>query len=676
VVCNGVQQRMQAIQSMHNASFLTYSYVLADSSSQVQQVYNAAFQQSVHHDAGKWHEAKVKNPDSQFAYPMPIYGFQALSERSKQQQSHLNNLVAAADNAKTQVNNLKAHTERTVLTELENCEKRNNQLSIQLAKLMLSIELFGLQNCKASVDFNRHRNLMEQLETVSSGLSQLQSKIQQIKGGQKAVHDASVSIGASVGPDPNFKTLKESVNAKLDSVYNAVLDRCRAASAQALHERLNSRSQDYVAELKRQYIAGDAAHVDSPIKFRTMNAYEISICRILTGVSQNIFGSVMEVSKLTAHPQILADLWQVCAHICGSSLPLPNFLRSSVEFLESKFASDITGSSSGYGRVSTITEKKTMLYSYCRQRVSIRSGDISWIWFAVFCAFRAGWSSTLHEISQEKGSLVEGLELVCTILAGLIEGHPENVDMTKLNSFIESPVARARPEEEINHAYKVIVVTICKGEFESLKIAQQLPDCNAFDWIWYGLRQVIASSDVIGGLCELRRKIESLPLNYFSGEPQARQLYPTLSDAGLSIPRSGGQKVVIRSAHSEQTKSASQLALMHFLTLDFDSGIKTALKTPTEPFDVNDPFHRSALFISMCLDKYGVLSAIESSGLKGSFDASGIVIEAALTVAVVQERNMYASAVSSVTSKAVLQQLGALDKRRESTTNTSAIAGR
>ena len=184
-VCAGVQQRMQAIQSMYSGSFLTYSYVLADSPAQVQQVYNAAFQQNVHHDAGKWHEAKVKNPDSQFAYPLPVHGLGALSERSKQQRSHLNNLVAAADNAKTQISNLKSHTERVILTELSNCDQRNQQLSTQLAKLMLSIELFGLQNCKASVDYTRHRELLEKVERVSIAISALQKKIGELRAGQK-----------------------------------------------------------------------------------------------------------------------------------------------------------------------------------------------------------------------------------------------------------------------------------------------------------------------------------------------------------------------------------------------------------------------------------------------------------------------------------------------------------
>ncbi len=98
-----ISQRMEAIQAMHSGNFVAYSYVLADNPNQVTQVYNAPYQQNVHYDAGKWHEAKIKNPDSQLAYPMPIFGFNALSERAKTQKTHLTNLVAATDLAKTQI---------------------------------------------------------------------------------------------------------------------------------------------------------------------------------------------------------------------------------------------------------------------------------------------------------------------------------------------------------------------------------------------------------------------------------------------------------------------------------------------------------------------------------------------------------------------------------------------
>ena len=681
---------MQAIQSMHSANFLAYSYVLADSPAQVQQVYNAVFQQNIHHDAGKWHEAKVKNPDSEFAYPLPVYGFQAMSERSSQQQSHLNNLVAAADNAKTQVDNLKAHTERTILTELQNCEKRNGQLSMQLSKLMLSIELYALQNCKASVDFNRHRELLEKLEKVGSTLSGLSSKLQQIKGAQKTIHDvAAQSLGPVGASTPlhtgDFMPLKESVNAKLDAVYNAVLDRCRSVSAQAMHERLNSRANDYLAQLKRQYIAGDnlpstEATGDLHLKFRTMNSYELSICRLLASVSGDVFTTVTEVGRLAAYPPLLSDLWSVTAHICGSKSGIPlGFLRASIEFLESKFAEEVSGSSAGFGRVSKVTDKRSALYAYCRQRVSIRSGDVSWIWFAVFCAFRAGWSGTLREIAQDKGKAVEGLELVCSVLANVMEGQPSEADATKLNAIMDASRVASTPEAELNNAYKWILVAVCKGDYEIVRVAQHLPECNAFDWIWFGIRNVASSSDYLGKLQDLRAKIDALPINYFSSGDQmpSASVYPILSD-DLHVPGSNTEshKIAARSASSEQTRSACQVALMHFLTLDFQKGIQTALKTANEPFDMNDPFHRTALFISMALDKFGQLQVLDANNLKGSFDASGVVLEAALTVAVVQERNLYASAVGSNTGKKVIQQLGILDKRREAQSPSTPLIGR
>jgi hypothetical protein len=677
-VCTGVQQRMQAIQSMYSGSFLTFSYVLADSPSQIQQVYNAAFQQNVHHDAGKWHEAKVKNPDTQYAYPMPVHGLNALSERSKQQRAHLNNLIAATDNAKTQVSNLKSHTERVILTEISNCDRRNQQLSKQLAKLMLSIELFGLQNCKASVDYARHRELLEKVEKVSSAISVLQKRVSDLRAGQKEIESLGFQAAGPVAALPSisesgvpgFVSLKESVAKKTQSVYNAVLDRCRAVSAQAMHERLSNRSKDYLAELKREYISG-GAHVDTKqqtlLKFRTMQSFELAITRTLSGaLSKDIYSTVMEIASLAQTPSVLMDLWQVVAFACNArGGTMQSYLKASVEFLEAKFGEEITGVTD---KVSRQLDKKTALYAYCRQRISIRSGDLSWIWFAVFSAFRAGWSSVLSEIALEKGHQVEGLDLVCQILAKIIEGVTvgSDRDPTKLNSILVA--ADSRPAEDAA-AYRWLCVMICKNETDRVKISQELPDCNAFDWIWFGLRTVMASESKTG-LAELRAKIDALPVDYFDSgrDPRQSGLYPLLSESlgGLTVDTKTTARPVRSIASS---KSAIQLGLMQFLTLDFEKGLKTALKHPDEPFDINDPFHRGALYISICLDKFGL---VEYMG-----DAGQIVLEAALTVAVVQERNSYAGAVSGNTGKKIIDQLARLDKRRDKvgTTAPSSPAG-
>ena len=653
-VCTGVQQRMQAIQSMYSGSFLAFSYVLADSPNQIQQVYNAAYQQNVHHDAGKWHEAKMKNPDSQFAYPMPVYGFNSLSERSKQQKAHLNNLVAAADNAKTQISNLKSHTERVILTELNNSERRNQQLSLQLTKLMLSIEMFGLQNCKASVDYGKHRELLEKVEKVSVAIATLQKKISELRGYQKQIESmTSTSTIAEPSAPSGFLTLKDSVAKKSQAVYNAVIDRCRAVSAQAMHERLSSRSKDHLAELKRGYIT---AVVDS-VKFRTMQSFELEITRMLSGaLTKDVATTVLQIAQLTQAPQSLMDLWHVVAHVCSS--PQAQATRACIEFLETKFAKEIGGVT--HDRISRQMDKKSIVYTYCRQRITVRTGDNSWIWFAVFCAFRAGWSSVLTEISLEKAGSVEGLDLVCGILAKIIEGGPATAaerDMTKLNSILlPQPGERTTDETTI---YRKLLVMICKHEFEAIKIAQDLPDCNSFDWIWFGLRSVIASANPEDKLEELRKKIEALPPNHFDADRQTSP-YPLLSESfGLQ-----GKPAVKSTASS---KSAIQLGLMHFLTLDFEKGIKAALKTPEEVFDINDPFHRCALFVTVCLDKFGL------GQLLG--DPSHVVLEAAITVAVVQERNSYASAVSGATGKKILDQLTRLDHRRDKASASPASPG-
>ena len=654
-VCAGVQQRMQAIQSMYSGSFLTFSYVLADSPNQIQQVYNAAFQQNIHHDAGKWHEAKVKNPDSQFAYPMPVYGFSALSERSKQQRSHLNNLVAAADNAKTQISNLKSHTERVILTELVNCERRNQQLSLQLAKLMLSIELFGLQNCKASVDYGRHRELLEKVEKVNTVVALLQKKIADLRSAQKQLESLVTASEASPAlpsvekssSGSSFLTLKESVAKKSQAVYNAVLDRCRAVSAQAMHERLNSRSKDYLAELKRGYIGALGPSKMEAVRFRTMQSLELAITKMLSAaLARDVFSTVVEVGTLSQAPPVLMDLWQVTAHICAA--PVGGATKAAVEFLETKFGEEVMGMT--FERVSRQLDKKSALFAYCRQRISVRSGDPSWLWFAVFCAFRAGWTSVLAEISLEKAHTVEGLDLVCSILSKIIEGGVEiERDATKLNSILNT----AERSEEAN-AYRWLLVTICQNDLDKVKISQDLPECNAFDWIWFGLRSVLASSNPDQHLADLRTKIDALPINYFDADSAGKPSSLLSDSLGFTPGPPAGSRSIASS------KSAVQLALMQFLTLDCQKGIRTALKRPEESFDINDAFHRCALYISICLDKFGLA---QYAG-----DASDIVLEAALTIAVVQERNAYASAVSGATGKKIIDQLSRLDLRRDRAT--------
>jgi hypothetical protein len=668
VVCNGAQQRMQAIQSMYSGSFLAYSYVLADSQAQIQQVYNAGFQQGVHHDAGKWHEAKVKNPDSQFAYPQPIYGFSALSDRAKQQKAHLNNLIGAADNAKTQILNLKAHTERIILSELTNCERRNQQLSTQLAKLMLSIELFGLQSCKASVDFARHRELLEKAEKVSQVVTVLQKKISELKVGQRSIesHQSITSSSASdrASGGTSFVTLKESVAKKMDAVYNSVLDRCRAISAQAMHERLSNRSRTFLAELKREYISNDVKLA----KLRTMNAFEIEIVKLLSSTisdSNDSFSLINKISRHAESPPLFSDLWQALACICASeSKSLSGFLRAAIGFLESKFGDEIASVSSPTGKVlNSLFDKKTALYAFCRQRTTVRPGDLSWIWLAIFCAFRAGWCSVITEIALEKSSLVPGLESVCSLLVKILEGEAE-------------PHVSYAAGEQDDDPYKRLLVSICKGEHQNIGIAQLLPDCTAFDWIWFSLRSVLSSPDIRASLIQFRGKLEALPANYFDNNRSSATV-PLLiksENLGLVASTSAGTSAVhkvVRSVNSSSSKSAVQLALMHLLSLDWGKALRIGFKTCEDIFDINDPFHRFALFATMCLDKFGVLQCVEAERIPStpSFEPAELILEAALTVALVQERNEYASAVSASSSRKILDQLSRLDKRRNATSS-------
>jgi len=646
------------------------------------------------------------------AYPMPVFGFSALSDRAKQQKTHLTNLVAATDLAKTQISNLKSHTERLILTEISNCEKRNNQLSLQLSKLMLQIESFALQNCKASVDFNHHRELLEKLEKIATALMNVQKKLGHLRTNYKQIEQLALPIvNAPVQANfsspttttsnpvgPQFVSLKDSVNKRLDSIYSAVIDRCRSVSSTAIHERLSRKSHDYLSELKRQYIqeassttaVSSATAVSGALKFRTMNSFEISANRV---ISQGILRGedlMLEVAKLCGSPSLLTDYWSLIGHLCASTTPsLRNLINASIEFLEAKFASEITSVGIQPNRdLSKLVDKKQQLYSYCRQRINIRSGDSSWIWFAVYCAFRAGWSSTLTDIALDKGSAVPGLNIVVEYLVHILENSskPTTIDTAKLNSVIDSSPGSS-VEEELNNRYKLLLVHMCRGDFESVRLPHLVPDCTAFDWAWFNLREIVSETDMArfsAKLEALKSKIDKLPIDYFTSRDVVSQssqvsaastsLYPSLSDS-LFGSSSGGKKAVVGVHHgksSEESKSLVQLGLMHLMVLNMDKAIEVALKHKEEQFDINSPYHRCLLFTMMALDKFNVLSSLGKPDVDSP--AIGIVVEASLSIADHREREIYAGGLSSDSSQRLLNLFRALDKRRAGTVSVPALS--
>jgi hypothetical protein len=650
-----ISQRMDAIQAMNKGNFLTYSYVLADNPNQVTQVYNAQFQAQIHHDAGKWHEAKVRNPDSQLAYPTPIFGFKALVDRSEQQKTHLTNLDAATDVARNQITNLRSHTERLLTSELRNCESRNKQLHMQLSKLMLQIETYALQNCKASVDFTRQRQLMEKLERVSSVLTQLQKRIAELKHGSHSIvipKNPQSSLPASTS---SFTTLKDSVSSRMDAIYATVLDRCRSVSSAAVHEKLARRSNDYLSELKRQYLAAPA---DRPVeKQRTLTSFEIASLRALEGAvnpSTDLVALMSELNRLNACPGMLADIWTLAGYFCEGRKAL---LPASVEFLESKFAHEaILGTTlGGSDRVSNLADKKQLLFAYCRQRMNVRVNDNSWMWLSVYAAFRAGWTNVLREIAMDRSShSVPGLEVVIEALVGILERNPAKCDMSRINAI---------PTDE--NGYKQLLISVCRGEY--VKLAQFLPEATAYDWIWFSLREINDTCDIGGdvGDCskynELVGKIKKLPTDYFQAQKSRTSIAPS-----TSLYPSLGTEVKTTLIHHgksiDESKGLLQLGLMHILVLQFDSATQIALKTKTEPFDINNHFHRTWLFVSLAFDKFGVLRALPGCDI--TRDAVGPALEAALTVADHKERDMYALGLSGDSARKFNDTLNALEKRR------------
>jgi hypothetical protein len=337
-----------------------------------------------------------------------------------------------------------------------------------------------------------------------------------------------------------------------------------------------------------------------------------------------------------------------------------------VEFLESKFAEEIASVSDPSGKVfAKQMDRKTALFAYCRQRM--RAGDPSWIWFAIFCAFRAGWASVISEISMEpQWHKISNHEPICACLIRILEGVASPTD------------SLAASEDSGEQQYKGLLVSICRNEFSGIRISQHIPDCTAFDWIWFGLRSVLSSSpstSIKSGLIDLRRKVESLPPNYFESSSVTLSPSPPSESSRLPglVPSSLGPKgeeksgkIIVRNINASSSKSTVQLALMHTLCLDWGKAVNIALKSNEEVFDINDPFHRFALFGTISLDKFGIIHCVEAENVAGSplFDPSEIILEAALTIAVVQERNEYASAVSASTSQKIIDQLALLDKRR------------
>jgi hypothetical protein len=267
---------------------------------------------------------------------------------------------------------------------------------------------------------------------------------------------------------------------------------------------------------------------------------------------------------------------------------------------------------------------------------------------------------------MEKAHSVNGLSLVADCLVKLLEarhsgsiGQATSTDKSSLTALLN---------DRHDDPYKTVLVSICKCE--SILLSQLIPDVTAFDWIWYSLRELVDSGEsVVDGLARLRTKIDELPKDYFldgssGGIGEGRRgLYPSLGSSILGPHATAStQPAGVHVGKSlEESKAAVQMALMHFLVLNFSRGIEIGLKTRNETFDIESPYHRCLLFVVMALDKYNVLASIGQS-----IDSVGIVVEAALTIADPKEREVYAGGLSSENSQKFLETLRALDKRRTS----------
>ena len=269
---------------------------------------------------------------------------------------------------------------------------------------------------------------------------------------------------------------------------------------------------------------------------------------------------------------------------------------------------------------------------------------------------------------MEKASSVQGLSLVIDCLVKILEarhagksGSAQIGDKTALTALLN---------DRHDDPYKTVLIAICKCEYDSVKLSQLVSDVTAFDWVWFSLRELVDSVEPVAeGLNCLRSKIDGLPKDYFmtgdmSGGTSSgggRGLYPSLGSSILG-PHTGAA-IVPSGVHvgksADESKALVQMALMHFLVLNFERGIEIGLKIRNEVFDIDSPYHRCLLFVLMALDKFNVLSAV-----RDSVDSVGVVVEAALTISDPKEREIYSGGLSSESSQKFLETLRALDKRR------------
>lgn len=158
-------QGLAAQHTIMQQDFLAYSYQPSDNPQEVL-MGNGQFVPQVHLDEAKWKQAVQNNPDRTTLMPMPILGLPALEKKLQQQSTVIDQCASINDNLKQGFGNLKDSLQVQSMQRLEECRRRQRQLSRQVLQVMAALEMHAGQTGAARRNDYAANNLGERMQRL------------------------------------------------------------------------------------------------------------------------------------------------------------------------------------------------------------------------------------------------------------------------------------------------------------------------------------------------------------------------------------------------------------------------------------------------------------------------------------------------------------------------------
>jgi len=149
--------------------FLAYSYQPSENPQEVL-MGNSQFVPQVHLDEAKWKQAVQNNPDRTTLLPMPILGLPALEKKLQAQSTAMEQCASINDQLKQGFGNLKDSLQVQSVQRLEECRKRQRQLSRQVLQVMAALEMHASQTGAAKRNEYAANNLGERLRRLEDAV--------------------------------------------------------------------------------------------------------------------------------------------------------------------------------------------------------------------------------------------------------------------------------------------------------------------------------------------------------------------------------------------------------------------------------------------------------------------------------------------------------------------------